>query len=1105
MRILSTATTFNDRTNPGGSDSAHCASGKTRSTCLRASIAALCVTLLPVATIAASPASLPGGTYDLDIPSQDLDHALQTLALALQHKLLYKSQLVAGKTSPAIKGSFTCKQALDTLLAGTNLTHDITPSSVVLIRSNETPPPSSTPLPEGDSSEPTTSPIGGTVSPQGEAAPADTDSGSVTETIVVSGSRISVAGYTQPTPVTVVGEEVLLRDAKVSIGDTIRELPAVGASASPNNGSGAGNIVAGITGLDTVNLRQLGTTRTLVLFDGQRVVQSNVTGQIDLGTIPTALVERIDVVTAGASAAWGSDAVSGVVNLVLNKELDGFRVSADIGDSYEFDHTSYRVAAAAGTGFNDDRGRVIAAFNYMDSPEAVFANQRSWNKYRQLISNPAYTPTNDEPRYIHVDNIGLAEATTGGLITGPACLSAVPQGGTCARPNPLRYMQFVGRDAQLVPFDRGIVDGPISAGGDAEQLHPSIDNLTVDYSTRSAFGYASYELTDWLQASVQLNYGQTKSLNNSVPAIRQGNLRINVDNAYLPDSVRQTMLANGMSYIQVGTTNMNNLDPSSTGNYSHDQLKRMLGVPVATTDRKLKRGVFTLSGDLGGDWSWDAYYQQGKVRVYQTTLSNIINSNYNMAVDAVLRPGTSEIVCRSTLTNPDNGCVPLNIFGYGAASPEAIAYVNVKPGQNYQIQDLEETVIAASMQGRLGFGLPAGDIAIAFGAERRTEEGEITSDPGAQARIYSVANFPTFHGRYHVNEAFLELEIPLLSDSVIQSLSLNTAGRVTEYSTSGQVETWKLGLTSEIDDNIRFRGTVSRDIRAPNLNELFSSGLSTLGSAVDPNTNQNVQIFSFASGNPNLTPEIAKTYSVGLVLSPSWLPRFNLSVDYYSIDLQDAIFQIGTAEVLRRCNEGQTLFCRQLEFDGPGGALSQINTLPRNMASYKTDGLDVQLDYSLPLGAGVLAFRAVGNHVFNLSQEQQGVIYEAAGAIGADNPVQGFPRTRFTSSATYTQGDSSLTAQVRFISAAKLVHNWTAKDVDNNEVPAIAYLDLRASHDLTDGMQIFATIDNLLNKDPPNVAATPLRGQTAYYFTAVRGDIYDTIGRSYRAGVRFRF
>lgn len=1026
-----------------------------------------------------------------NITAGDANSTIPLFARQSGIQIIAPAERLEGIRTPSIVGNIDTRVALRQLLQSTNLVIVADDGSVVVLKEQAQKPLRRTAFQA--SADPTTpvredgtpAPAPELSAPQAEAPPEAPETGA---DIVVTGSRISVAGYAQPTPVTVVGEAILQRDAKVSIGDTIRELPAVGASASPNNGSGAGNIVAGVTGLDTVNLRQLGVTRTLVLFDGQRVVQSNVTGQIDLGTIPTALVERIDVVTAGASAAWGSDAVAGVVNLVLNKKFDGFRASIEGGDSYKFDHGSYRLSAAAGTGFNDDRGRVIAAINYMDSPETVFANQRSWNKYRQLVTNPAYTATNAEPRYIHVDNIGLSQATTGGLITG----------------GPLAGYQFVGPNADMVRFDRGIVDGPISAGGDSEQLHPSIDNLTVDYSTLSLFGYTSYEFADWVKASVQVNYGETNSRNNSVPAIRQGNLTIGINNAYLPEAARQAMIEAGVTTIPLGTTNMNNIYPGQSGKYSLSDFQHALGIPVATTNRKLKRGVFTLEGSLGGDWSWNAYYQQGKVEVYQTTQSNSINANYNRAIDAVFAPN-GDIVCKSTLTNPNNGCVPLNIFGYGVASPEAIAYINVKPGQNYQLQKLDETVIAASMQGTLGFGLPAGDIAVAFGAERRTEKGTITSDAGAQARIYSVANFPTFSGKYNVKEAFLEAEIPLLKDSFIQSLSLNAAGRVTDYSTSGQVETWKIGLTSQVNDDIRLRGTMSRDIRAPNLNELFSSGLSTLGSAVDPNTGQNVQIFTFASGNAGLQPEVAKTYSGGIVLSPAWFPRFNLSVDYYSIDLQDAISSINAAEVLRRCNEGQTVFCGQLVFNGTNGALSQINTFPQNIASYKTDGIDFQADYSLPVLGGDLALRAVGNYVLNLSQDQLGTTYNGAGAIGGDNPVQGFPRARFTASATYSQDAFSFTAQTRFIGAAKLVYNWTAKDVDNNKVPAIAYFDLRGSFELTEQIQLFAAVDNLLNQDPPNVAVTPLRGQTAYYFTAVRGDIYDTIGRSYRAGVRFRF
>ncbi len=924
--------------------------------------------------------------------------------------------------------------------------------------------------------------------------------------IIVTGSRISISGYEQPTPVTVVGEELIQRDAKASIGDTIRELPSVGSSASPNNGSGSGNIVAGITGLDTINLRQLGTTRTLVLFDGQRVVQSNITGQIDLGTIPTMLVERIDVVTAGASAAWGSDAVSGVVNLVLNKRFDGLRLSVDAGDSYAFDHRSYRVQAAAGTGFGDGRGRVIAAVNYMDSPDVVYAKQRKWNTYRHLVDNPAWTADNNEPRLIHHDNVGISQGTQGGLITD----------------GPLKGIQFVGNGIP-VPYTPGTGKNPVTGGGDTDTLQASLNGLTVRYRTLSAFGLASYELTDWLKASVQVNYGETHSKNNSVPAIRLGNMRIALDNAYLPQSVKDAAAAWNaevpiwnaahpdpedqrqlIANIPFGTTNMNNL--SITDNYSPELFEQQLGIPVATTDRTLKRGVFTLEGDLGGDWSWSAYYQYGEVKVHQFTHTNVIGSRYNLAVDAVVDPSTGSIVCRSTLTDPGNGCVPLNVFGVGVASPEAMRYVNAEPGQNFQIQRLSEHVAAVSAQGTLPFGFEAGDVAVALGAEYRAEKGKVDNDQGAKDRIYSVGNFPYFRGSYNVKEAFLEAEVPLLDSSVVDYLSLNAAGRVTDYSTSGSVVTWKVGLTSQLNPDIRLRGTVSRDIRAPNLNELFSSGLSTLSSGVNPYTDVSESFFSYVSGNPDLKPEKATTWSAGIVLTPGFLPRFSFSADYYNINLKDAISTISQAQVLERCKAGDQLFCGQVELEDPiTKKIRQVSRFPQNLASMKASGLDFQADYSVPLGAGDLRLRLVGNYIFNLSEDQLGKTIKYAGALSGDNGISGVPKARVTASTTYAQGPLSVTAQARFIGAGKLVYNWTAKDVDDNKVPAILYGDLRGSYQLTDNVQLFGTVDNLWNKAPPNVARGPSQGQSTYYFTGIRGDLHDALGRSYRIGARLNF
>ncbi len=914
--------------------------------------------------------------------------------------------------------------------------------------------------------------------------------------IVVTGSRISASGYTAPTPVTVVGEEIIQRDAKVSIGDTIRELPAVGASSSPNNGQGAGNIVGGITGLDTINLRQLGVTRTLVLFDGQRVTNSNVTGQVDIGTMPTMLVQRIDVVTGGASAAYGSDAVAGVVNLVLNRKFDGLRVSAEAGNTYAFDQSNYRLQMAAGTGFDGDRGRLIFAANHQDSPETIFNNQRSWNTSRQLVNNPNFVAGNGQPRLIHADNVSLSNATTGGIITNVA-----------SNPAALRNIQF-GEGGAISTFAPNNVSGGVASGGNIDLLHPSISNLTTEFRSTTLFGYASYEVTDWLRISLMGNFGKTRSRNNSVPYSRLGNIVVRSDNAFLPQPIRDALATAGASQFNFGTTNINNIEP---GQFDLDDFEQSLGIPVAVTERVLKRGVMSFDGDLGAGWTYNAYAQIGKVIVNQQTTNNTIVANYNRAIDAV-RNTAGQIVCRvnadAVTTNDDPACRPLNIFGTGVASREAIDYTNVGPGENFQRQDLEQQVYAVSLQGQLPFGLPAGNIAMAFGGEYRTEDGVITTDAGAAARIYPVANFVPFSGRYNVKEGFAEFGVPFIRDGFVQSLDLNAAARVTNYSTSGTVTTWKIGATSDLNDQIRVRATYSRDIRAPNLNELFSAGISTQSQQRDPRAGASsplVTVFSVVSGNPDLNPEVAKTFSAGVVLRPSFINRFNLSIDYYNIALSGAIETVGATQIEARCIAGEQLFCASYVYNGPGGTFSEFRRVPLNLSSRKTSGLDFQADWSAPLFTGTLQMRLLGNYVLTGTQELLGQVNSFVGSLGPDSAVTGFPRARASLFATYSSGPFSGTIQTRFIGAAKLNVDWGPTDVDDNDIPAIAYVDLRSSYQMTDNIQIFGTVDNLLNRAPPNVAAGPTRGFSATYFAPIRNDIHDAIGRAYRVGVRAKF
>ena len=959
---------------------------------------------------------------------------------------------------------------------------------------------------------------------QDAAATSSTTSANSVEQVIVSASRISIAGYQQPTPVTVVGAEQLARDAQTDIGDVIRQLPAFGTSSGPNNSSSANFIVSSTPGIDVVNLRQLGVLRTLVLFDGQRVVASSVSGGVDLSTMPSSLVQRVDVVTGGASAAWGSDAVAGVVNVILNKNFDGLAANLEGSDSWKDDHRQVKAELSYGTDFDGDRGHIIASVSYLTSPDTFFINQRSWFKDTRLVNNPAYTPTNGLPKLIHANNVGQSQATQGGLITGCANTVAgvVGTSVSCG----LRGTQFVGTGATPAPFNFGNVSGAFSNGGSGETAQADLDHLTIPLHTFNFFEHARYKVTDNISASMELNYGKSFSENNSYVYNRYSNLPIQSDNAFLPQAIKDQMAVLGFNTIYLGTNNMNNM--GTTGAHFTDNSlaneTQSLGIPVSTNRRQLFRGVFSLDGSFGDNWSWNAYAQHGEARVRTVVINNVVKANYNNAVDAVrvtaANVGASglpigSIACRSTLTNPVNGCQPLDVFGINNASAAAINYTNgqARNGGNWAQSVLNEDVISGSMQGLLpaDWSLPAGPIAVSFGGEYRKEGARVTADPTALAVGWNVGNFSAFSGQYNVQEGFLEVNAPLLKNSFVQSLDFNTAGRITSYSTSGLVETWKLGLTSQINDDIRLRSTWSFDIRAPDLQELFATGFSVAATFADfRNNNVAVNGYTLQGGNPALKPEQSTTISGGVVLTPHWVDGLSLSADYYSININKAIATVSTSVILAQCAAGVQTYCSQITFGGPapgGGngvaSISQIATVPINANNQSVSGIDFQGDYQTEFLTGALDLHLVGNYMDQQTQTAQGITTDYAGAIGSDSSPRGIPKFRTTVSATYIQGPWQGTVQGRLIGAAKLNNAWGPLNVDNNDIGSIGYLDLRASYKWNSNIQLYGAIDNVINTPPPIVAATT--NALNFYDQSIRDDIYDAIGRSFRIGIRVKY
>lgn len=987
-----------------------------------------------------------------------------------------------------------------------------------------------------------------------QGAPAATSgagSGTV-ETVTVSASRISIAGYTQPTPVTTIGIQALQSAAYPDIGNAIRQLPSLGASASPDNGVGSNDASQGDAALDTLNLRNLGVVETLVLFDGQRVVSSNLLGGgVDLSTIPHSLVERVDVVTGGASAAWGSDAVAGVVNLVLNKAFTGFKGGIQAGDATSFAHRQIQGELSWGSDFDGGRGHLILSGNYTTSPDAVFAGELPYRNGEAIVQNPAATATNGLPLAIHVFNTGNSSFTTGGLINGNVSgAGGVPN-------NSLNGTMFVGPNASLAPFHYGTTYGSVCYNGcTSNYLNTGTTGLSaVPYHNSTFFAYGSYKVTPNITASVQLNYGLNSEENTAL--IKQGNFKIYADNPYLQATGVASQLGAltyscGNStcepgqYVTVGSLNYNNTG-YSTGNppdYLYSVLcgqgtDAALGQPCVQVNRSLARGVFTLEGAIGDNWSWNAYYEHSQMRERQVLHNDPLTANYNLAIDAVrvtaANVGTSglpigSIQCRSTLTNPTNGCEPLDILGEGVASGPAVAFVN--PGDvpggrlNQELIVLNQDVVSGSAQGVLPWGLPAGKIATAFGAEYRIEGGGVISaDPGGATAAWAAGNFNTYEGEYNVKEGFLQVDVPLLKNDFVKSLNLSTAGRITDYSTSGLVETWKLGLTSQVTDDVKLRGTWSYDIRAPLISELYTPGNFNGTSCTYPPGSPSYQCYYVSKGNPNLQPEKAITISGGVVLTPHWVDGLTMSFDWYAIAIHGGIFTVNPQTEIDRCAQGAQVYCSVITTQsgapftpGNGTLPYYVISAPLNAAVISTSGLDFAADYDMPLFDGDLSWHLVGNYTSQSNTDRLGINYDGAGAatpgfrsIGGYDGT-GLPKLRATLSATYTADAWSFTAQGRFFGSMVVTNGLEGQagivplalvggklnsgsllpnQIDDNSIPAVGYLDLRGSYRWGPNLVLYSAMDNVTNVPPP------------FGTSAAAG--YDNLGRTVRLGVRFSY
>lgn len=932
-----------------------------------------------------------------------------------------------------------------------------------------------------------------------EGAPASADGPGVDEVMVTGSRLVTSRGYEAPTPLTVLTAEDLFKStANASVKESLQTLPVI--AGGYNITQGAGLPSYNQAGISSIEMRNLGINRTLVLLDGQRSVGSLASGIVDTDNFPQQLIERVEIVTGGASAVYGSDAVAGVVNFILDRDFTGVKGEISGGmTSYE-DAENYKVSLAAGFPFAGGRGHVLLSGELVDNDGIDGVGDRAWGwTTKEYIINPNYTPTNGQPEYVTRNNAFLATATHGGLITyGPLRGTAFGPGGV-----PYQFQ-----------FGEGVLRDLFMAGGDyLETRTADAYSLLPSQERKNAFARVSYDITDNVNVFVQWSRGLNHTRGIAFPhylvasaVADSGGLQVLSGNPFIPASVQERMTELGLASFRVGTM-------------AYD-----LPFVETETSRATDRYVVGAEGNFdlfATNWSWNAYAQFGRTTGTAKTLNARNNARFAQALDAVLAPDGS-IVCRSTLTDPTNGCVPFNPMGLGVNSQAALDYVL---GTAYSYSEISQDVYAVSITGQ-PFENWAGPVSIALSAEHREEEAMVDPDPIARQAGWHSGNHQPLDAGTHVSEAAIELLFPLLMDKPFaEQWDLTAAYRYTDYELSGGVDTWKVGTTWAPTRSVRFRATRSRDIRAPSISDLFQAQNFGLGSQVNPWSGTTNVFGRTQDGSPGLTPEIGDTWTLGVVLQPDFAPGLNLSVDYWNTKVTDAIALVSANNVITLCYQGWSDLCPWITFDPAAGApfssTSVITTVRQgnfNLAKQTARGIDVEASYSFELSAfsnlpGTVSLRLVGSRYFeNVTDNGFTVPNEAVGAS--------LPEVRLNGTVSYTLANFTAGLTTRYFSST--VNSNLSIECKTNCPPSDPtyitydeidrdgglYFDLSLSYrpQLFGNMEsrLFLNIRNLTNEDPELVPQISGSGSIPYIYSRT-GALWDTLGRVYRLGMDFKF
>ncbi len=928
--------------------------------------------------------------------------------------------------------------------------------------------------------------------------------------VEITGSRIKSVGNTSSSPITSVGRADIDTSAPVAVEELVRGLSAAYPALGPNINNGS-------TGIASIDLRGLGSNRTLVLFNGKRFVPANLGGVVDTNNVPVSLLERVDLVTGGASAVYGADAVAGVVNFVMKRNFTGVEATTLYSVSAKNDAKRRKQDLTLGANLADGRGNVAVHVGTTKT-DPIRLGDRDFSG--TVISSGTGNPGGFSGTSVPAVWSGMPVLTGNRVIDSTTGLlrSAVTSGPPDGyNTNPPNYFETPLTRTQATALGRFVINDYAEA---YTEIFHTRSNVTLNLAPSGTFGVA---------------------------------LNIPIGNPYITQPVRDQLCA------AYGIAAANCVAGNAT-EFRANIARRFVeaGPRVYSYDNVTTQYTAGLRGSIPflDTWSYDAYYQSGRSDAMLTTANGFSATKLQQAVRA-----TNATSCTVTT----GGCVPVNLFGAaGTITPAMLAYLSTP---TFQTTLVRQQVISASANGEIALAKSPwakSPLNLALGAEQRTVFGANKSDAVVQTQgelLGSGAPTPDRSGELKFTELYTEANLPLLSDLPgVRALSIGGGYRNTEFKTSAGTSqsyaSWKGGLDYTPIKGLRFRGEQQRATRAPNVNELYqpvTTGLSTL--AVDPcqgnsitagNANQagtltnlcqqtgvpqnqigavaapsSSQINNTAGGNPNLKPEIADTTTLGFVWEPTFVDNLSLTVDFWKIKVTEAVSNATANQVVQGCysatlNPGfaYNAFCQLIQRDPLNGGLNGtgsrgVSTQSSNLGAYDYNGVDLGVQYRLPMAA--LGAPSMGRLDFTL---QASFVQKAdvktlpsvdtitqAGYYGVNTGTP-YAKTKFSQRTTWTIGNSSVGYLWRYIGGTQAEPGTVALD-QYKSIKPYNYFDLTLSTTVFKALKLGLTINNLFDKDPPFVGTGIAGG--AVNFGNTMPTQYDVIGRRYTVTAQLNF